>query len=247
VSRTVAILGAGSGIGRAFAKTLAASGHDLVLAGRRLDDLERTAADCSLRFSVRARVQRFDALAFDDHVAFVERCEEASDGGLEGVVLCYAEMPDEALARADATLCHRMIDTNFSSAVCLLEGFGSRMAGRGRGWICAIGSVAGDRGRPSNHLYGSTKGALAIYLQGLRARMSRSGVKVLTLKPGFVDTGMTYGRPGMFLVASPERVARDAMRGVGRDRAVVYTPGFWRIIMLLIRAIPDRIFNRLNL
>jgi short-subunit dehydrogenase len=247
MSGAVLILGAGSGMGRALARALAAEGRDLVLAGRRVDDLERIASDCTLRASVAAKVVRFDACALEEHDAFMAECERAFDDGIEGVLLCYGDMPDEDAMRSEPALARRMVEVNYLSAISVLERAGRMLAERGHGWICAIGSVAGDRGRPGNYLYGSSKAALAAYLQGLRARLSKRGIPVVTVKPGFVDTGMTYGRPGMFLVASPEQVARDVLRGIRKDRAVVYTPRFWAGIMLIIRMIPDRIFNRLEL
>lgn len=247
MSGAVLILGAGSGMGRALARALAAEGRDLVLAGRRLDEMERIAADCSLRGGVRARALHFEAAALAEHDAFMETCEKVFEEGIEGVLLCYGDMPEEDAMRAAPDLARRMIEVNYVSAVSILERAGATLAERGKGWICAIGSVAGDRGRPGNYLYGSSKAALATYLQGLRARLAKRGVGVVTIKPGFVDTGMTYGRAGMFLVASPEQVARDVLRGIRRNRAVVYTPRFWAGIMLIIRWIPDRIFNRLEL
>jgi short-subunit dehydrogenase len=247
MSGAVLILGAGSGMGRALARALADEGKDLILAGRRVDDLERIASDCALRGGVDARIVPFDARAIEGHADFVSDCVKVYEDGLEGVLLCHGDMPDEDEMRADSELVRRMVEVNYISAISVLERAGDYLAERGSGWICAIGSVAGDRGRPGNYLYGSSKAALATYLQGLRARMAKRGVSVVTVKPGFVDTGMTYGRPGMFLVASPEKVAMDVLRGVRRDRAVVYTPGFWAGIMLIIRWIPDRIFNRLEL
>ena len=247
MNEAVAILGAGSAIGRALAGELARQGSRLILAGRRLEDLERIASDCRLRFGAEVRVLPFDALAFEEHAAFFERCTESFDEGLDGIALCYGEMPEEDEARAKIAVARQMIDVNYTSAVSLLESAAGYLARRGRGWVCAIGSVAGDRGRPGNHLYGSTKAALGTYLQGLRARLAKFGVAVVTIKPGFVDTRMTYGRSGLFWVASPQRVARDALRGIRRDRAVVYTPWFWAWIMLVIRLLPDRIFKQLDL
>lgn len=247
MSETVVVLGAGSGIGRALLRELARDGTRLVVAGRREEEMARLAADCRVRFGAEAVPERFDALDFDDHPAFVERCDARFAGGVDGWVLCHGEMPDDEEARRDAAVARHMIDVNYTSAVSLLERAGARLAERGAGWICALGSVAGDRGRPGNYVYGSTKAALAVYLSGLRARLSRSGVSVVTVKPGVVDTGMTWGLPDLPLAAAPERVARDAIRAVRRDRAVVYSPWFWAIIMAVIRALPDRIFKRMSL
>ena len=114
-------------------------------------------------------------------------------------------------------------------------------------FICALGSVAGDRGRQSNYLYGSAKAGLATYLQGLRNRLHRSGVRVITIKPGFVDTRMTYGKPKLFLVARPEAVARKIYQAIEQGRDVVYVPWFWKYLMLIVRAIPERIFKRMRM
>ena len=107
--------------------------------------------------------------------------------------------------------------------------------------------MAGDRGRASNYLYGSTKAALSTFLSGLRARLAGSGVAVIDVRPGFVDSSLTFGRPGVFLAASPDRVARAILRAVRRRRSVVYTPFFWRWVMAAIRAIPEPLFQRLAL
>ncbi len=247
MSEAALITGASSAIGRAIARRLAADGSDLVLAGRQIDELERNARDLEVRFGVKAVAQRFDALEIDTHSEFFERCVRECESCLSGVVLCHGAMPEQEEAQHDSALARRTIDVNYGSAVSLLEPVADHLSALGRGWICAISSVAGDRGRPSNYLYGSTKAALSTYMQGLRARLARRGVRAVTVKPGFVDTALTYGRPGMFLVASPDRVAADALRAVRRDRAVVYSPPFWALVMWVIRRIPDPIFKRLSL
>ncbi|MGA9666286.1 MAG: SDR family NAD(P)-dependent oxidoreductase [Gallionella sp.] len=116
-----------------------------------------------------------------------------------------------------------------------------------RGFIIGISSVAGDRGRQSNYVYGAAKGALSLYLQGLRNRLYPSGVRVITVKPGFVDTAMTYGLPGMFLVASPQYIGERIVRALESSADVVYLPWFWRYIMLVIKIVPEPIFKRLKL
>jgi len=116
-----------------------------------------------------------------------------------------------------------------------------------KGFIAVLSSVAGDRGRQSNYLYGSAKGGLTTYLQGLRNRLYHSGVHVVTVKPGFVDTRMVYGRPGLPLVASPQAVARDVYRAVKSGRNVIYVPWFWRVIMALVGAVPEGLFKRLKM
>jgi short-subunit dehydrogenase len=246
VSQTLLIVGATSAIGRAFAAELARRGDSLLLAGRRLEELRRIASDLEIRFGGRPQIEYFDALS-DRPDDFLSRCHSALPSGLDGIVLCTGEMPGEAEARADASVLLGMIRVNYAANISLLEGLIPSLRRHAGGWICAITSVAGDRGRASNGLYGSSKGALGLYLQSLRARLSTDGIRVTTVKPGFVDTGMTWGLPGLFLVASPDRIARDALRAAEKNRAIVYTPRFWGAIMLVIRWLPDRIFNRLQL
>ena len=243
----VLIVGATSGIGAAVARRLARSGHDLVLAGRALPELERRATDLETRYGVQADCQHFEACASQNHEDFVRRCLEQSGERLHGVFLCHGDMPDASQAPHSVERIETVIATNYTSAVLLLEAFTPHFANRQKGWIAAVTSVAGDRGRPSNHLYGSTKAALSTYLGGLRARLGRDGVAVVDIRPGFVDTPQTYGLPGLFLVADPSHVARDIERGIRRNRAVVYTPWFWRWVMAIIRNIPDRVFGRLEL
>ncbi|MCZ6463792.1 MAG: SDR family oxidoreductase [Proteobacteria bacterium] len=242
MSETALVVGASSGIGRAIAAALAASGTDLVLAGRNQEELARTAADLALRHGVKTSVRPFEALDFDSHPVLIGSCER-----LDGVMLCHGQQFEQEEAQADPQLARRMIDVNFTSAVSVLEAAARRLEAQGSGWISALSSVAGDRGRPSNYLYGASKGGLSTYLQGLDARLAGAGVRVLTVKPGFVDTGLTYGRPGLFLVASPEKVAADVVRALRRGRSVVYSPWFWWGILAILRAIPTRIFRRLSL
>jgi len=250
VSERALVVGATSGIGRAIARQLASEGTALVLAGRRLQDLEKLAKDIEVRFGTAAEVMAFEATAFDTHAELFPEGQMGASGAspaLDGLVLCYGVMPDQADAERDFALAREMIDVNYTSAVSVLSLAAAYFEERGRGWICAIGSVAGDRGRPGNYLYGSTKAALATCLQGLRARLAKSGVSVTTVKPGVVDTAMTWGLPGLPLAAAPERVARDAVRAIRKGRAVIYTPWFWGGIMAVIRSIPVRIFDRLDL
>ena len=145
------------------------------------------------------------------------------------------------------SLAQQVIAVNYLGAVSILSRLAPRMAEEGGGAMVVLSSVAGDRGRPSNYVYGSAKAGLNAYLQGLRASYAAKGVRVTTVKPGFMDTSMTYGLPGMFLVASPEACARACLRFAVKGRDVAYFPAFWWFIMAVIRAIPERIFKRLRL
>jgi len=243
----ILITGASSGIGRAIADRAAAEGRDLILAGRDVQELEASAADLRIRCKVEVLVEAFEAMDFESHAAFFERCAGLSADGLAGVIICHGYLAPQAQAQGDAALARRIIDTNYTSVVSLLDLMGNYFEQRKAGFICAISSVAGDRGRQSNYLYGSAKAGLTTYLQGLRNRLAGVNVPVITIKPGFVDTPMIYGMSGMFLVASPDSVARDTLRAIRRGSSTIYTPWFWRFIMLIIRSIPEPIFKRMKL
>ena len=190
---SIVVLGATSGIARALTSRLAARGHRLLLAGRDVAELQKTAVDLQIRFQVAVHVEAFRADDYEGHAAFVDRCSEVLGDGPDGVVLCYGELPDQEAAFNDATLLRKSIDVNLTSAMVVLNLFAARLAARRRGFIAAISSVAGDRGRRSNFIYGAAKAGLTAYLSGLRSRLSVDGVHVLTIKPGQVDTKMTLG------------------------------------------------------
>ena len=246
--RSVLILGATSAIARAVATELAARGFDLLVAGRDLEDLQTIAADVRLRHGVAAVPLEFDALSFDTHAWFLDECRTAASGNrLFGAVLCFGYLGDQAESEKDFAEARRTIDTNFVAAVSILNLLAAELEANRQGFLAAISSVAGDRGRQSNYIYGAAKAGLTVYLQGLRNRLSRSGVRVITIKPGFVDTRMTFGRPGMFLVASPESAGRRIVRAIVSGREVSYVPGFWRFVMFGIRAIPEKMFKKIRL
>jgi short-subunit dehydrogenase len=242
--RTWVVLGASSSIGRAFARLAAAEGCDIILAGRDMDDLQRTAADVALRANCRANAVRFDAAAMDAHARFVDDC--AARGPVD-LFLLFGAMPDQEAIDRDFELALQTIGVNYVGAVSVLSRFAPRLEAQGSGRVVVLSSVAGDRGRLKNYVYGSAKGALNLYLQGLRARLSRSNVSVTTVKAGFLDTDMSYGMPGLFLVASPEACAAACLKLSAKGREVVYFPVFWWLIMTIIKSIPERIFKRLNI
>lgn len=244
---TALVLGATSGIGEAVARRLASEGYDLVLAGRSEAPLQANARDLEVRYGVRARVRLFEALDFASHAGWIEDCAAEIEGGLSGVLLCYGAMEDESEAASDPERARRMIDVNFSSPVSILDRAAEHLSARGEGWICALSSVAGVRGRASNFHYGATKAGLSAYLSGLRVRLGRVGVGVIDVRPGIIDTKLTFGLPGLVFPASPERVARDVSKAIRKNRAVVYTPRIWQPIMLVIRLLPDFVFRRLSL
>ena len=243
--KTVLIVGATSAIARATAAEFAAQDYDLYLAGRDAEELTRIAADLAIRYRVKTGWGIFTAESLDSHARFFAQAV-SSMGELDGVVVAMGYLGDQHAAR-DFDTGAAVILINFTAAASLLSHCANYLEARKQGFIIGIGSVAGDRGRQSNYTYGAAKGALAIYLQGLRNRLYSGGVRVMTVKPGFVDTAMTYGMPGLFLVATPQYVGKRIVAALHGSVDILYVPGFWRYILLLIKLIPEAVFKRLKL
>jgi short-subunit dehydrogenase len=244
---SVLILGANAGIGRALAAEFASHQYDLILAGRDLGELQALAADLNLRHKVSARAERVDVLEFEALESALAACIAPAGDSLEGAVLCIGYVGDPETARKDLNEARRILDTNFTGSVLALHVLANHFEQKRKGFICALSSVAGDRGRQSNYLYGSAKGGLTTYLQGLRNRLYHSGVHVITVKPGFVDTRMVFGKAKLPLVASPGAVARDIYHAVKSKKNLTYVPWFWRVIMGVLCLIPDGQFKKLKL
>lgn len=241
----VVVLGGTSAIGRAVARAAAGDGVGVVLAGRDVAELERSASDLRARFGVSARPLEVD-LEDDASVGGFVDAVRGMEEGLRGLVMCQGYMAEQGEATEEWEKADRMIRVNYGSVVRVCNALKGEVVRPG-GFVCVVSSVAGDRGRMSNGIYGSTKAGVNAYLSGLRAELSKEGVGVTVVKPGFTDTAMTWGLDGMFLVASPERVGGDAWRGAVRGRWEVYTPWFWRWIMLIIRCVPRRVFDRMSI
>ena len=241
---TVLVLGGTSTIARAIAAELAARRFDLALAGRDLAELEAVAADLRVRHGVTTTVHRMDVLEMEQHATALKACLTPE---LRGVVLAFGYLGDQRRAETDPAEARRILDTNLTGCVIALEIVAGHLARGGGGFVCALSSVAGERGRRSNYIYGAAKAGLTAYLSGLRSRLAPAGVQVLTVKAGIVDTRMSAGMPGAGLAASPAAVARAIVRAITRGRDVVYVPWFWRPIMLVIRLIPERVFKKLTI
>lgn len=241
------ILGATSQIARQTARVYASHGHSVVLAAQDTDEAASIAADLRVRYGVDAHALAFEATDFDAHEILVEEAESLV-GPLDFCLLAFGVMVDPDVPRTDARAARRVIDVNYAATVSLGEAIAARMEARGRGTIVGIGSVAGDRGRQSNYLYGSTKAAVDRFLQGLRNRLYPAGVHVLTVKPGFVDTRMTWGMDtGRIPRADPAAVAEAIHRAADKRVDTLYVPGFWKGVMFAIRHIPEGVFKRMKL
>ena len=238
------VLGARSDIARACAERFAAAGWSLYLAGRNGEALARDARDLALRHSIEAQACPWDAQAIDGHRAFYESLPHVPAGVLCAVGYLGGKTSDPA-DMSEMTL---IFETNLSGPAAFFEVAAADFQRRGSGFLVGIGSVAGDRGRKTNYLYGAAKAGFATYLQGLRNRLFPHGVLVVTVKPGFVATRMTkdMALPAL-LTAQPQEVARDIYRAVIRGKDIVYSKWYWRWIMLVIRLLPEPIFKRLNI
>jgi decaprenylphospho-beta-D-erythro-pentofuranosid-2-ulose 2-reductase len=245
--KNIVIVGATSAIAVACARQWATQGAHFFLVARNLERLQQVADDLKARGAQTVLCQQLDIDQLDAHEAVVQRCA-VELGALDVVLIAPGTLPDQQACQNDVQVAVREFNTNAVSIIALLTRFANVIEQQRRGTIAVISSVAGDRGRQTNYLYGSAKAALSTFCDGLRARLFKVGAHVVTIKPGFVATPMTAGLPlpGP-LVATADRVGSDIVRAVERGKDVIYTPWFWWGIMLIIRSIPGRVFKRLSL
>lgn len=240
----VLLLGAASDVAVALAAKYGSEGYSLTLAGRDRDRLTVMAADLQIRYQVPVFFVHFDALDFKSHETFYNSLPIRPD-----IAICvFGKLGDQKIAERDWRECALIIDSNYTGAVSILNVIASDFEARKAGVIVGISSVAGDRGRQSNYVYGSAKAGFTAYLSGLRNRLTASGVHVLTVKPGFMKTKMIEGlkTPGP-LTALPEAVASKVYKAVKGKSNVIYVLPIWWMIMLVIKFIPEGIFKKLKL
>jgi decaprenylphospho-beta-D-erythro-pentofuranosid-2-ulose 2-reductase len=241
--KTVLVLGGSSDIGRATARAFAKAGYDVLLAGRDGAVLEPDAADLRARYNVEATIWTFDVLDTASFDGFVSRLPALPDV----VVSIVGLLGVQENAQSDLDHATTIMRSNYEGPALILGLFADKFLARGNGAIVGVSSVAGDRGRASNYVYGSAKAGFSAFLSGLRARASRGGVHVVTVKPGFVRTRMTEGMKliGPLTVEAP--VVGDAiLDAVQRQRDVVYVSGKWRLVMFIIKALPEAVFKKLK-
>ncbi len=248
--KRIVILGALSAIAEAAARIWAREpGAHLVLVGRSADRLESVAANLRA-LGARAETFPVDLDTADPASVFPQLV--APLGGVDIVLLAYGTLGEQKTCEQDFAAAARLMHTNFTSAAGWCLAAANVLEAQGKGVLCVIGSVAGDRGRASNYVYGAAKGGLGILVQGLAHRLSKKGARAVLVKPGFVDTPMTAhiaGRGGL-LWSSPDRVARVIVKAAepgARVPVAVYAPGFWRTIMRIIRNVPERVFHKTSL
>jgi short-subunit dehydrogenase len=245
MSQTWIILGATSTIARCFARMAATRSEGVVLAGRDMRELEAIAADCGYRGAPLAEAIAFDARDPKSFNPIIERARKLD--GTVSVAVFVGSMPDQGEIDADPSLVDGTIVDSFTGPARFLTTIAPLLEERGEGTVVGVGSVAGDRGRLGNYVYGSSKAGFHAYLSGLRNRLGRSGVHVVTVKPGTVDTAMTWGMEKLPFLARPEKVAGDILKAADRKKDILYTPIIWWPVMTVIRLIPERVFKKMQI
>lgn len=240
----ILIIGAKSDIAKAVARKYAQQGYDLYLAARNSSELVDFANDIAIRSQIRVKIIELNILDYDSHASFYQQISEKP----LGVISAVGYLGDQIKSQVDFDEAKLIMDTNYSGVVSLLNIIANDFEQRRSGFIIAISSVAGDRGRKSNYSYGSAKAALTAYLSGLRNRLFDSQVHVMTVKPGFVATKMTekMNLPEK-LTAQPEHVAEQIYKAQHKNKDILYTKWIWYWIMLLIKAIPEWKFKRMSI
>ncbi|MGQ9806028.1 MAG: SDR family oxidoreductase [Chlorobiales bacterium] len=244
--KTIVIFGATSAIAKAVARIYAKEGNALFLVGRNEEQTQTLASDLKVRGAKEVLYAVADLAKLDQHPSLIATIKQTFPK-IDIALIAHGVLPkqDECNQEVAKTIDAMMV--NFLSPISLLTLLANEMQAQGAGTIAVISSVAGDRGRQSNYVYGAAKGGLSLFLQGLRNRLHSKGVAVITIKPGFVDTPMTAAFKKGALWAKPEQVAKGIVKAIEKRRDEVYLPAFWKWIMFIIRQIPESIFKRLSL
>ncbi len=242
----ILIIGANSGMAEASARLWAARGASLHLLGRNAERLSALAADLKLRGAAAATTATFDANDYGHHASVLDDAVHKL-GGLDIALIAHGTLGDQKAAELDPAVALKEISSNGVSVISLCTILANAMEAQGHGTLAVISSVAGERGRQSNYVYGSAKALVTAFTQGLRNRLAKKGVHVCTIKPGFVATPMTAHLKQGPLFASAETAAKCIVKAIDGKKDVAYVPGFWAGIMFVIRAIPEGIFKNLKL
>ncbi|MGH8634890.1 MAG: SDR family oxidoreductase [Burkholderiales bacterium] len=242
----ILIVGATSAIAEATARRFAARGARLFLVARDAERLRDLASDLSIRGAAIAGLAVLDVNDFARHEAVLEDAARALDG-IDVALIAHGTLADQARCEKNFPLTLDELNTNAISVISLLTHLANRFAAQRCGSIAVLSSVAGDRGRASNYVYGAAKGVVTLFMQGLRGRLHKSGVHVLTIKPGFVDTAMTAAFKKGPLWSQPEKIAEGIERALEQRKDVAYLPFWWWLVMAIIKLIPEALFKRTSL
>lgn len=244
--KNIVIIGANSAIAEATARIYAGAKANFFLVARNEEKLKILTEDLKVRGAESVSSITLNLADTSRHDEVVAKAFEIL-GNIDLVLVAHGVLPNEKECEENYDILREVFEINTLSSISFIHRFSKIMEEKKEGIIACIGSVAGDRGRKSNYVYGASKAALDVFLQGLRNRLFSSGVHVLTIKPGFVDTPMTQSFKKGFLWASPEKIGQGICRAVLKKKNVVYLPGFWRMIMMVIRHVPEFVFKKTNL
>lgn len=242
----VLIVGATSAIAEATARLLAERDNVLYLVARDKDRLAAIAADLEVRGASKVNWGILDVNDFGAHASMLEQADRLL-GGIDLMLIAHGSLSNQSVCETSVELTIDELTTNALSVVALTTRIAAIFASKRNGTLVVISSVAGDRGRQSNYVYGSAKALVTTFMSGLRQRLHKCGVTVITVKPGFVDSPMTSAFPKGILWVKPDRVARGIVNAIDRKKDIVYLPLFWRPIMFVVRSVPERIFKKLVL
>lgn len=242
----ILILGATSSIAKHTTRLFAADEHSLYLVARNEDKLASMKQDMLVRGATDVHYETLDLADNSKHEEMIKRATDTM-GSIDTVFIAYGTLANQNDSAASYENTLKELQINCLSVISLLTILANQLEQQGSGSIAVISSPSGDRGRQSNYIYGTAKGALTIFLQGLRNRLSKSNVHVLTIKPGFVDTPMTKDFKKGFLWVNPEVISKGIYNAIKKKREVVYLPFFWRYIMIIIKSIPEKLFKYLSL
>ena len=242
----VAFLGATKGMGRALARLMAERGDAICLLGRNREDLERSAADLAIRGATSAVPCILCDLEKPE--TFGPAIDEARDalGGLDAVVVTAGLFATQEQLESDPELVERLVRIDFGNTLLFCEAAKKRLLEAGGGTLCVFSSVAGERGRKPVIIYGAAKAGLSRYLEGLDHKHRADGLRVVTVKPGFVKTSMTAGLEPPPFAGEPDEVAERVLRAIDRGVPVIYAPAIWQLIMAVIRALPRAVMRRIQ-
>lgn len=238
------ILGANSDIGKSIARQYAANGYNITLACRNITRLDDFVKDLSIRSKTEVNLVEFDLLVYQAHQAFLT----SLSAEIDSVICVVGYLGEQQKAQSNIVEFQRITDTNYTACALILSLIANDFEKKQYGFIAAVSSVAGERGRQTNYVYGSAKAALTAFMSGLRNRLAKSHVQVLTIKPGFVDTQMTKDMDlPKRLTATPEEVAVAVYNGHKKGKNIIYVKPIWRVIMFVIRLIPEMLFKKMSL
>ena len=245
--KNILVIGATSAIAQAYVERMTFGDNRLFLVARDKDKLNAVKNNLMIKNDVNFATFVLDINNHDKIDEMLNSAKSFLDK-INIILIAHGTLPNQEKCNSNINLARQEFNTNATSTILLCQKVGNLLEKQNAGILAVITSVSGDRGRQSNYIYGSAKGAVNIFLQGLRNRLTKNGVDIITIKPGFVDTPMTAHLPKNFLFSKPETIAKGIIRAINKNKSKeIYLPGYWKIIMFIIKSIPGKIFNKLSL